>query len=133
MTIYEKIEKDRKDFSSDRASLALLLSEICVDGKPMADPEAIERLFQMRKVAARNVVLYIGTGNQDTAAEETAFMNLITTYLPLPASEDDIKKAIKALDIDYSMRNMGTLMKHLKAEFRVVDGSLVKTVLMGEK
>jgi len=128
MTVYKRIEEDRKDFANDRALLSLLLSEICVDGKPMDDKAAVARLVQMRKVASRNVVLYAAT-NPAEATKESNFIKLIDDYLPYSVTAKEIINVLENLDLPYEMKSMGPLMKALKENFEIVDGNLVKQIL----
>ena len=132
MTIYEKIETDRKDFKSgDRVALSLLLSEICIDGKPMSDKDAIIRLTQMQKVCIKNIKIYDEAGKPDAANKEAVFNHLINCYLPEPAYHADIIEAIEELGLPMEMGSMGPLMKHLKSKFKIVDGNFVKQILIG--
>jgi len=133
MTIYEKIAEERKDFAcGNRATLSLLLSEICIDGKPMSDKDAIARLTQMKKVADKNIVLYHNAGKHGPALDEASFAAIIEEFLPSSATAKEITTEIEKLGLPYEMKSMGPLMKHLKSKFEVVDGTIVKKVLMRE-
>lgn len=135
MTIHDKIAKHRmgKGVSTDdRGLLALIQSEICIDGKPMEDDMAVIRLTQMVKTCDKNIVLYKETENFDKAVEEAVFRGMLMTYLPTPANQEDIEMALAILDLPRTMKSMGPVMKHLKEIFQVVDGNLVKSILMGE-
>lgn len=133
MSIYKKVMGDRNIKGADRALLSLIAGEICIDGKPMDDDTAIKRLSQMVKVCCKNVDLYTDAGNTTMALAETVFRDMIEVYLPKGASEEDIKIALLEIDLPKTMKSMGRLMGHLKQKFAVVDGNLVKSILMGEK
>ena len=96
----------------------------------MQNSEAIFRLTQMQKVASKNIVMYAEAGKGEAAQSEADFFNLIDTYLPEPANGKDVDTAIHELGLSYEMKSMGPLMKHLKSKFEIVDGNLVKSILM---
>jgi len=131
MSIYQKIQKDKLQPGADRPLLSLIMGEICIDGKPMDDCKAITRLSQMVKVCEKNIDLYKKADKFGKALEEASFQNLIKSYLPQGADEQDIESAIIELGIERNMKSMGILMANLKSKFAVVDGNLVKSALMG--
>lgn len=132
MSIYENVMNNRKDKNADRSLLALIASEICIDGKPMDDTAAIVRLNQMRKTCMKNIDIYQAAGQDEKVKEEVVFANMIASYMPVPATKDDIVSAITHLGVDKNVKSMGKVMKFLGQTFTVVDGALVKSVLMGE-
>ena len=132
MSIYETVMSDRNIPGADRSLLSLVAGEICVDGKPMNDEAAIKRLSQMVKVCGKNIELYTKAENTTMALSECVFRDMIEVYMPKGAGEEDIVNAILELNVDSSMKSMGRVMGHLKKSFAVVDGSLVKSVLLGE-
>lgn len=131
MTIHERLQKDKFTNLDDRPLLALIQGEICVDGKPMGDKDAVIRLSQMSKTCDKNVELYKKSDNYGQALKEVEFQTLIKTYMPQGAEKKDVEQAIAQLAVEPNMKSMGTVMGYLKNKFEVVDGNLVKSVLLG--
>lgn len=134
--IYERIQNDKLERlkqGGDRALLSLIMGEICVDGKPMDDDKAVKRLTQMVKTCDKNIELYKKAGKNEKSLEEATFRGIIMSYLPEPASQEDIEMCLASLDLPRTMKSMGEVMKNLKSVFQVVDGNLVKEVLMGKR
>jgi len=131
MNIYNRLAKDKLTPNANRSLLSLIMGEICVDGKPMNDNDAVKRLTQMVKVCNKNIDLYKNAGNNKASLDESVFCGIIEEYLPQGATEKDIEMAIVALDVSKEMKSMGKVMGYLKSNFQVVDGNLVKSILMG--
>lgn len=130
MSIYETIQRDKLVPGANRATLSLIMSEITVDGKPMSDSDAITRLSQMKKTCEKNIVIYQTNRNESMEFEEIDFIEAIIAYLPAGATEKDIEMAIIAVGAEKSMKSMGKVMGYLKKSFAVVDGNLVKNILL---
>lgn len=93
--IYEQIRKDKLK-GKQRPLLSLLMSEICVDGKPMNDKDAVKTLVILQKNAQRTIE-YLkekgaipgahGVGYSDKTRalmeDEAFFIAMIDGYLPL--------------------------------------------------
>jgi len=134
MSIYEEIQKQKLIMREDRAELSLIQSEICKDGKPMSDSDAIKVLTSMSKVCAKNIEEYSSRNLNEKVIEEGRFLGLIGLFLPAPATAEDVKCAIAELfgaDHTPTMKDMGKVMGKLKQSFEVVDGNLVKSILLG--
>ena len=133
MTIYQTIQKDKLKPGANRAELSLIMGEICIDGKPMDDAAAIVRLTQMKKTCEKNLKIYQDAGAAERWNEEEIFMNTICGYLPKGAEKEDVERVLSELNLPKEMKSMGPLMATLKREFAVVDGNLVKSILIGGK
>ena len=131
MSIYETIMRQRR-FGKERGILSLIASEICVDGKPMCDADSIKRLTQMVKVCNKNIKLYADALNKDMVFKEKMFKLTVESYLPKGAEKSDIENVIKELNVEKNMNSMGRVMGELKKSFAVVDGNLVKNILLGK-
>lgn len=130
--IYETIQKDKLQPNANRALLSLIMAEICIDGKPMNDEDAIKKLVQMKKNCVKTIELIKANSQEgDITAidEEETFQFLIEQYLPKGASREDIEKTLIEFNLPKNMKSMGPLMANLKREFAVVDGNLVKSIL----
>jgi uncharacterized protein YqeY len=144
--IYEQLQKDKLKEGANRALLSLIMSEICTDGKPMDDKEAMKTLVILRKNSQKTIQLIVRKGShgahgvgfteeKDRRAyvEEIAFYNLLEQYIPRGPNENDIENALAIINMGRTMKSMGALMAYLKAQYEVVDGNLVKSILTGEK
>lgn len=132
--IYDRIKLDRK-YSSNmekRSVMGVVMNEITIDGKPMVDNDAIKRLTQLRKASVGNIKLYRERGGRDDSiSKEVEFISIVNNYLPMEAGKEDIADAITSLNIENpTMKDMGRVMGHLKKTFGVVDGNLVKSILI---
>lgn len=126
--IYDEISKHRRS-GINRKLLSVIMSEITIDGKPMQDKEAIERLKQMKKQSLMCIDLYTKACNEKQADQERKYLECINNYLPKEATREQIIEVIKELNIEKGIKNMGRLMKELNNRFQVVNGSLVKELI----
>ncbi len=146
MTIYERMTKEklqRLKQGTDRGLISLLMSEICKDGRPMEDKDAVVRLTQIKKTCARNIEIFKDTvllegADEDLFAskidEENDFREMINEYLPQGAEPEDVEQALAVLNLPRTIRSIGEVMKHLKKSFEVVDGTMVRNLLLtGDK
>lgn len=136
MSIYEKIAKDRmrKELTMfQRGMYAVIQSEICVDGKPMSDDDAIKKMMSMVKTCDKNVKLFEKNGRCEKINEELDFRGMIEEYIPeemtKQATPEDVKNTLTTLGLPCSMRSMKDVMIHLKKGFPIVDGGMVKDIL----
>ncbi len=144
MSIYEKMQEEkiqRLKQGLGRGLISLLMGEICIDGKPMDDKGAVIRLAQMKKTCVRNIEIYKSTMLLDSAdeelftdkiIEEVVFMELIEDYLPQGAEPNDVLGALAVLCLPRTIKSIGKVMKYLKDEFDVVDGLMVKNILLSD-
>lgn len=145
MTIYETVMLNRRVKGADRPLLSLIAAEICIDGKPICDVDAIKKLTQMKKNCQKTIDLMndrVETGVMELSPDladiqkledEKYYLQLIENYLPKGAEVSDIEAAIIATGVERNMKSMGRVMGYLKSNFAVVDGNLVKSALMGGK
>lgn len=137
MNIYKRIQTD-KDATKNmetRASLSLLQGEICKDGKQLPDADAIKILSSMIKVCNKNIVLYKEKELVDHVVQEQLSITQISKYLPVSATAKDIEAVIATLfpdDYTASMKDMGKVMGVLKQTHELVDGNLVKNILLNK-
>jgi uncharacterized protein YqeY len=128
--IYQQIQQDRMKNGADRTRLAVIMSEITVDGKPMSDSDAIEKLTQMRKSVSNNIVIYKKTNKIKQLDGEEKYLIYINKYLPPAATADDIIAVIEENGIEKNIKSMKDVMQILKKNFDVVDGGLVRQILL---
>ena len=129
MTIQQQIKIDlmgaMKAKDEDRKStLRVIMGEFArADAKELSDDEVIKVLKKLIKSEKETL-------SQKGSDEDTAFIQIIETYLPQMASEDEIVTWVNG-NIDLSqfkskMQAMGPIMKHFGAR---ADGNVVKNIL----
>ena len=90
----------------------------------------------MVKERQDSVEQYIAAGRQELADAEQAQINVLETFLPKAASEEDIVRAFNAAKEangwDAEKKNMGLFVKAIKASLPNADGKLVAQVVQGQ-
>jgi uncharacterized protein YqeY len=131
MTIQQQIKIDlmgamkAKD-EDKKSTLRVIMGEFArADAKELSDDEVIKVLKKLIKSEKETL-------SQKGSDEDTAFIQIIETYLPQMASEDEITAWVRD-NIDLSqfkskMQAMGPIMKHFGAQ---ADGNVVKNILQG--
>ena len=129
MTIQQQIKIDlmgamkAKD-EDKKSTLRVIMGEFArADAKELSDDEVIKVLKKLIKSEKETL-------SQKGSDEDTAFIQIIETYLPQMASEDEIVTWVNG-NIDLSqfkskMQAMGPIMKHFGAR---ADGNVVKYIL----
>lgn len=128
--IYQQIQQDRLKKEADRTRLAVIMSEITIDGKPMNDQDAIKKLTQMRKSVSSNIVIYKKANKTKQLQSEEKYLICIDKYLPPAATAKDIIAVIQKNNIEKNIKSMKVIMQILKKNFDVVDGGLVRQILL---
>ena len=129
MTIQQQIKIDlmgamkAKD-EDKKSTLRVIMGEFArADAKELSDDEVIKVLKKLIKSEKETL-------SQKGSDEDTAFIQIIETYLPQMASENEIVAWVRD-NIDLSqfkskMQAMGPIMKHFGAQ---ADGNVVKNIL----
>jgi uncharacterized protein YqeY len=131
MRLQDKIKDDLKSAMKARDeakkdALRVIMGEMArLDKKQFPDDEIIKILKKLIK-SEKEMLEKSGGG------ETSPFIDIIDTYLPRMATEDEIRSWITD-NIDFSayknkMQAMGPIMAHFGAS---VDGNVVKQVLQG--
>ena len=109
-----------------KSTLRVIMGEFArADAKELSDDEVIKVLKKLVKSEKETL-------SQKGSDEDTAYIQIIETYLPQMASEDEIVTWVNG-NIDLSqfkskMQAMGPIMKHFGAR---ADGNVVKNILQG--
>jgi len=129
MTIQQQIKTDlmgaMKAKDEDRKStLRVIMGEFArADAKELSDDEVIKVLKKLIKSEKETLA-------QKGSDEDTVFIQIIETYLPQMASEDEIvawvRNNIDLTQFKSKMQAMGPIMKHFGAR---ADGNVVKNIL----
>ncbi|HEX5412035.1 MAG TPA: GatB/YqeY domain-containing protein [Terriglobia bacterium] len=105
MTIAERVEKDLVAAMKAREELRLSVLRMAKTalknkqvelGKPLSDDEAIAVLRTLVKQRRDSVEQFRKGGREDLAAKEEAETEILQTYLPAEASDEDIGAAVTA-------------------------------------
>lgn len=100
--------------------------------KPMDDAIEIQILNRMVKQRKEAESLYIDGGRQDLAYNERKEIEFIELYLPDTASESDIENEVDniiILGVEPVKKNMGIIIKQVKAKYPTADGKLVSKIV----
>ncbi|MFZ2807546.1 MAG: GatB/YqeY domain-containing protein [Desulfosalsimonadaceae bacterium] len=130
MTIHEQIKKDlmlamKEKDEEKKSTLRILMGEFArSDKKALSDDEVIGVVKKLVKSERETLGLF---GEQ----KDNRYIEILETYLPKMATDDDIKAWIAA-NIDFSayknkMQAMKDIMSHFGA---LADGNQVKAILM---
>ncbi|MBQ6791301.1 MAG: GatB/YqeY domain-containing protein [Paludibacteraceae bacterium] len=105
-------------------------------GKELTEADEIQLIKKMVKQRQESVEQYIAAGRQELADAEQAQINVLETFLPKAASEEDIVRAFNAAKEangwDAEKKNMGLFVKAIKASLPNADGKLVAQVVQGQ-
>ena len=129
--------------SARTSTLRLLRSAIKNEeikiGHELAEEEVMKVLMREAKQRRDSIAAYEEAGRTELVAEEKAELEIISTYLPQPLSEDELKSIVEAkiaelgaTDIKMMGAVIAAVMKETagKAEGSEVS-RLVKTALLG--
>jgi uncharacterized protein YqeY len=140
MSLRERIDQDLKRAMLDRNEMArdalrvvkseLLLNEVKL-GRPIEDAEAIAVLQTSVKQRKDAIESFRGAGRLDLVEAEEKQLAVIAGYLPQALSETETRAAIEALKAELglsSKKDLGTLMKALKAKHPAADPKLASQI-----
>ena len=100
--------------------------------KPMDDAVEIQILNKMVKQRKEAEMMYVDGGRQDLATNEHKEIEFIEKYLPAAATETDIEAEVNNIinsGVEPIKKNMGTIIKQVKAKYPTADGKLVSTIV----
>lgn len=108
---------------------------------PLDDSEALVVLSTLIKQRKDSVEQFTKGGRQEMADKEAAEIQIIESYMPKAAGEDEVIATVRATIAEMSatgaapgMKDMGAVMKHVMAKFAGarVDGKLVSDTVKKE-
>jgi uncharacterized protein YqeY len=140
MSLRERIDQDLKRAMLDKNEMArdalrvvkseLLLNEVKL-GRPIEDAEAIAVLQTSVKQRKDAIESFRSAGRLDLVEAEEKQLAVIAGYLPQALSETETRAAIEALKAELglsSKKDLGTLMKALKAKHPAADPKLASQI-----
>ncbi|AKF11454.1 GatB/YqeY domain-containing protein [Sandaracinus amylolyticus] len=140
MSLKQTIEADLKkamlakdEIAKDALRLAKadLLNREVELGRDLTDEESTAVLQKGVKSRRDAIDQFRAGGRMDAVAEEEKQLAVLERYLPKMLSEDETRAAITSVTSELglsSKKDMGRLMKELKARFPGVDGRIASKV-----
>ncbi len=100
------------------------------DAKPLDDAAEIQIIRKMVKERKESEQIYVKAARQDLADNEKAEYLILEDLLPAAPSEDDIEKYITENYPDgLEQKQMGIVIKEVKAKWSAADGSTVSQIV----
>ena len=104
--------------------------------KELTEADEIQIIKKMVKQRQESVEQYIAAGRQDLVDAEQAQINVLETFLPKAASEEDIVRAFtNAKETNgwtAEKKNMGLFVKSVKAALPNADGKMFAQVVQSQ-
>ena len=98
-------------------------------GKDLSEAEEIQIIKKMVKQRQESIEQYLAAGRKELADAEQAQINVLETFLPQAATEEDILRAFNdaktANGWEPEKKNMGLFVKAIKAALPNADGKMV--------
>lgn len=126
--------KDAARVSTLRMVKAAIINREIEKGGAMTDDEITKALGSLVKQRRDSIEQYEKGGRRELAEKELAEITVIETYLPRPASREDIERAVDEAVKETnasSMKEMGAVMKLVGAKLagQTVDGKTVSEIV----
>jgi uncharacterized protein YqeY len=106
---------------------------------PLDDKESQTVLSTLIKQRKDSIEQFTKGGRQEMADKEAAEIQVIESYMPKAASEDDVAAGVKGVIAEMgspTMKDMGTVMKNVMARFNAagmrVEGKVVSELVKKE-
>ena len=104
--------------------------------KELSEADEIQIIKKMVKQRQESVEQYIAAGRKELADAEQAQINVLETFLPKAASEEDIVRAFdqakEANGWTAEKKNMGLFVKVIKTALPNADGKMVAQVVQSQ-
>ena len=105
-------------------------------GKELTEADEIQIIKKMVKQRQESVEQYIAAGRKELADAEQAQIDILETFLPQAATEEDIVRAFnqakEANGWEAEKKNMGLFVKAIKAALPNADGKMVAQVVQSQ-
>ena len=139
MPLIEKIQtdlvaamkaKEETRLGAIRLIKAALKKHEIDSGEPLAASAELKVMNSLRKQRMDAIEMFRKGGREDLAGKEAAELKIIESYMPAPATDEDVEAAIEAALAETgatSMKQMGLVMKASQAALagKRVDGKLL--------
>jgi hypothetical protein len=148
MSLIDTIQKDitaamrareERRLSTLRMAKAALKNKEIEKMGPLSETEALQVLATLIKQRKDSIEQFAKGGRPELAQKEAAEIVVIEAYLPQAASEEEVRRSVRATIAEMgapTVKDMGAVMKNVMAKFQSsgvrVEGKLVSEVVKQE-
>lgn len=110
-----------------------LKSKTAKNAKPLDEVAEITILNKMVKDRNESAMLYMTSNRNDLATQELNEVKIISEFLPKPVTEEELTNAVNEviLTIEPIKKNMGLIIKEVKAKYPQADGKILAKLVQG--
>lgn len=103
------------------------------NAKPLDEVAEITILNKMVKDRNESAMLYMNSNRNDLATQELNEVKIISEFLPKPVTEEELTNAVNEviLTIEPIKKNMGLIIKEVKAKYPQADGKILAKLVQG--
>jgi uncharacterized protein YqeY len=103
------------------------------NAKPLDEVAEITILNKMVKDRNESAMLYMTSNRNDLAIQELNEVKIISEFLPKPVTEEELTNAVNEviLTIEPIKKNMGLIIKEVKAKYPQADGKILAKLVQG--
>lgn len=103
------------------------------NAKPLDEVAEITILNKMVKDRNESAMLYMTSNRNDLATQELNEVKIISEFLPKPVTEEELTNAVNEviLTIEPIKKNMGLIIKEVKAKYPQSDGKILAKLVQG--
>lgn len=103
------------------------------NAKPLDEVAEITILNKMVKDRNESAMLYMTSNRNDLATQELNEVKIISEFLPKPVTEEELTNAVNKviLTIEPIKKNMGLIIKEVKAKYPQADGKILAKLVQG--
>lgn len=103
------------------------------NAKPLDEVAEITILNKMVKDRNESAMLYMTSNRNDLATQELNEVKIISEFLPKPVTEEELINTVNEviLTIEPIKKNMGLIIKEVKAKYPQADGKILAKLVQG--
>lgn len=125
------LEKNQVKLETLRSiKTAFMNYETAKNAKPLDEAAEIQILRKMVAQREESIEQYKLAGRIESAEQEMKEVEILNSFLPAPVSKEDIEEFTKTLITpETTKRDMGNIVKEVKAKFPTAEGKLVADIV----
>ena len=125
------LEKNQTKLETLRSiKTAFMNFETAKNAKPLDEAAEIQILRKMVEQREESIEQYKLAGRLESAEQEMKEIEILNSYLPAPVSKEDVENFVKTLITpETTKRDMGNIVKEVKAKFPTAEGKLVADIV----
>lgn len=125
------LEKNQTKLETLRSiKTAFMNYETAKNAKPLDEAAEIQILRKMVAQREESIEQYKLAGRLESAEQEMKEIEILSSYLPAPVSKEDVENFVKTLITpETTKRDMGNIVKEVKAKFPTAEGKLVADIV----